>query len=225
MAAVAAQARPDRALDLGTGGGHAAYRLAEHARRVTAVDLSPEMLAVVAVEAEKRGLPNIETCTARAECLPFEDGTFDMLACRFSAHHWGDWESGLREARRVLKPGGIAMFFDVVSSEYASCDTHLQAIELLRDPSHVRNRNESEWTSAMANAGFRLRKTEKRRITMDYISWVDRMRTPEAHRIAIRSLQKSAAAQIQTYFAIQADGSFSVDALQIEASACCAHGL
>jgi ubiquinone/menaquinone biosynthesis C-methylase UbiE len=225
LAQICAQVRPERALDIGTGGGHVAYRLAQHAQSVAAVDLSPAMLAVVAETARERGLSNIETTSAPAERLPFDDASFDFAACRYSAHHWRDWDGGLREARRVLKPGSPTIFVDVISPAVPAFDTHLQAIELLRDPSHVRNYSEAEWAAALARAGFRVRRAEKRRIRMDYASWVGRMRTTEAHRAAIRSLQQLASAQTATYFAIEADGSFSIDALQIEASACRAHEL
>ncbi len=217
---IAAQVRPDRALDLGTGGGHVAFRLARYAGSVAAVDLSATMLDAVRDAARQRNLSNIEPCVAAAERLPFADASVDLLACRYSAHHWHDWHAGLREARRVLRPGSPAIFIDIVSPGPAALDTHLQAIELLRDPSHVRNHSEAAWAAALADAGFRVRRTEKRRVRMDYASWVDRMRTPELHRAAIRSLQQSASAQTAAYFAIEADGSFSIDALQIEASAC-----
>lgn len=220
LEAIAVREQPDRAIDLGSGGGHVAYRLARHARSVTAADLSAQMLDAVRETARQRGLSNIDTCVAPAESLPFEDATFDLLACRYSAHHWRDWAAGLREARRVLKPGASAIFIDVVSPGHAPFDTHLQAVELLRDPSHVRDYAEAEWMATLAQAGFRVRNTVKRRLRMDYPSWVDRMRTSEPHRAAIRSLQQLAAAETATYFAIEADGSFSIDALQIEATAC-----
>ncbi|WP_084582042.1 class I SAM-dependent methyltransferase [Sphingomonas azotifigens] len=220
LAKICAELRPGRALDIGTGGGHVAYLLAQHARSVVAVDLSPGMLDVVAQTACERGLSNIETTKAPAERLPFEDASFDLVACRYSAHHWSDLDAGLREALRVLKPGCPAIFVDVISPAVPALDTHLQAVELLRDPSHVRNYSEAEWTAALARAGFRVRRAETRRIRMDYPSWVGRMRTSEAHQAAIRSLQQQASAQTATYFSIEADGSFSIDALQIEASAC-----
>ena len=225
LTGICAQVRPERALDIGTGGGHVAYRLAQHAQSVVAVDLSPAMLDVVAQTARERGLSNIETTSAPAERLPFGDASFDLAVCRYSAHHWRDWDAGLREARRVLKPGSPAIFVDVVSPAVPAFDTHLQAVELLRDPSHVRNYSESEWAASLARAGFRVRRAEKRRIRMDYASWVGRMRTSEAHQTAIRSLQQLAPAQTATYFAIEVDGSFSIDALQIEASACRAREL
>lgn len=225
LEAVAKRERPNRAADLGSGGGHVAYRLARHARSVTAIDLSAAMMEAVRNTAQQRGMSNIETCVAPAEDLPFEDASFDLLGCRFSAHHWRDFEIGLREARRILKPGATAIFIDVVSTGHPVFDTHLQAVELLRDPSHVRNYTEAEWTVALARAGFRVHSTQKRRLRMDYQSWVDRMRTPDLHRTAIRSLQQWASTDTATYFAVESDGSFSFDTLQIEASACRARSL
>ena len=220
MELVAEREKPYRAADLGSGGGHVAYRLASHAQSVMAIDLSAAMLEAVQETAHKRGILNIETCVAPAEDLPLEDATFDMLCCRFSAHHWRNFQVGVREARRVLKPAGTAIFIDVVSSGNPVFDTHLQAVELLRDPSHVCNYTDAQWTAALSNAGFRVNSTRKRRLRMDFQSWVDRMRTPDVHRVAIRSLQEWASTDTASYFEIEADGSFSFDTLQIEASAC-----
>ncbi len=220
IAAAAARVRPGHAIDLGAGGGHVAYRLADIASRVTAIDLSATMLEAVRRTAAERGLSNIETCAAPAEALPIADDACDFLACRFSAHHWRDFDAGLREARRVLRPGSTAMFVDVVAPGYPLFDTHLQAVELLRDPSHVRDYSESEWAVALDRAGFRVRATRKRRLRMEYRSWVERMRTPEPHRAAIRLLQQAASAETSAYFEIEPDGSFTIDTLEIEASVC-----
>lgn len=219
LEAIVARRAPQRALDLGAGGGHVAYRMAPYAVSVTASDLSADMMAAVAATARERGLSNIETCTAPAENLPFADATFDFLACRFSAHHWRAFEAGLREAHRVLKPGATAVFIDVVSPGPAALDSHLQAVELLRDPSHVRDYSAGEWSAALVRAGFHLRATHMRRLRMDYPSWVERMRTPEPHRAAIRSLQRQASRETAAYYEIEPDGSFTLDTLQVEAVA------
>ena len=210
---------PRHAIDLGTGGGHVSYRFAPHANSVMAVDLSPDMVAAVASTASAKGLANIETRVAAAESLPFEDSAFDFLACRFSAHHWRDFEGGLREARRVLQSGATAVFIDVVSPGPAAFDTHLQAIELLRDPSHIRDYTVAQWEAGLARAGFLLRNVVIRRLRMDYQSWVERMHTPAPHREAIRSLQRQAARETATRFEIEPDGSFRLDSAQIEVCA------
>ena len=219
IAALAQKLRPELALDLGAGGGHVAYALARHARRVIATDLSSEMLAAVAKTAREKGLTNIETAQAPAERLPFEDGTFDFVASRFSAHHWQDLDAGLRQARRTLKRNGRAVFVDVYAPGQALFDTHLQAIELLRDHSHVRDYSCSQWLDALARARFAPEVCRTWRLRMDFPVWIARMQTRQENVTAIRALQNAASAETRAHFAIEPDGSFLLDMLMVEASA------
>lgn len=219
LAAIASRAeavRPCHALDLGTGGGHVAYAIAPHAGQVTASDLSVEMLAAVSAEAQRREIANIVTHEAAAEALPFADGTFDFLACRFSTHHWRDPQGGLREARRVLAQGAPALFADVVAPALPAADTHLQAVELLRDPSHVRDHAASQWLAMLERAGFTVASLTTGRLRMDFTDWTARMRTPPEHIAAIRALQCIAGAEVNAHFAIEPDGSFTIDTVLIE---------
>lgn len=213
----AASARPRRALDLGAGGGHVAYALAPHAEEVVACDLSPDMLAAVTAEAGRRGLDNIAVAAAAAEALPFADGSFDFLACRFSTHHWRDAEAGLREARRVLADGAPAIFADVVAPGGAALDTHLQAVEVLRDPSHVRDYAVAEWAAMLARAGFSIRALTRSRLRMDFAGWTARMRTPPVQADAIRALQQAASHDVTAHYAIERDGSFTIEVALFEA--------
>jgi SAM-dependent methyltransferase len=218
IAALAQELRPGLALDLGAGGGHVSYAVARHARRVIATDLSSEMLAAVARTAREKGLSNIETAEAPAERLPFEDETFDFVASRFSAHHWRDFDAGLGQARRTLKRGGKAVFVDVYAPGQALFDTHLQAIELLRDHSHVRDYTCAQWLDALGRCGFALEACRAWRLRMDFPVWTARMRTPEENVKAIRALQNAASAETKAHFAIEPDGSFLLDVLMVEAS-------
>jgi SAM-dependent methyltransferase len=218
IGALAHKLRPELALDLGAGGGHVAYALARHARRVIATDLSSEMLAAVARTARQKGLSNIETAEAPAEQLPFEDETFDFVASRFSAHHWRDFDAGLRQARRTLKRGGRAAFVDVYAPGHPLLDTHLQAIELLRDHSHVRDYTCAQWLEALARSRFSVDACRTWRLRMDFPVWTARMRTPEENVKMIRTLQNVASAETKAHFAIEPDGSFLLDVLMIEAS-------
>jgi ubiquinone/menaquinone biosynthesis C-methylase UbiE len=219
LSAIAADRKPQHALDLGTGGGHVSYALSPHARQVTAADLSAEMLAAVVAKAREKGLTNIATVETAAEHLPFTDADFDFLACRFSAHHWQDFDGGLRQARRVLKPGASAIFIDACSPGPALFDTHLQAVELLRDTSHVRDHSVSEWVAALSRAGFAIASCRGWRLRMDFPVWTARMRTPTDNIKAIRALQDAASSETKAHFAIEGDGSFLLDIVMIEATA------
>lgn len=207
-----------RVLDLGCGAGHVSFHVAPRARQVVAYDLSSEMLDVVARAAAERGLDNIVTKQGVAERLPFEDESFDYVLSRYSAHHWRDFEAGLGEVTRVLKPGGIAGFVDAVSPALPLLDTYLQATELIRDPSHVRNYSRAEWEGAMVRAGLRPRSVSAHQVRLDFASWVERMRTPKVQVDAIRALQAAMSESVTRYFGIGPDGSFDLDVGLFQAS-------
>jgi len=198
-------------LDLGCGGGHVSYRAAPHVARVVAVDVTEAMLDQVRKTAAEKGITNIETRQAPAEALPFPDEAFDIVLCRFTTHHWQDFRAGLREAHRVLKSGGFAVFIDTVAPAQPVLDTHLQAIELLRDASHVRNFTVAEWVTAVTQAGFALEDFTLRRLRMDFPVWTARTKTPPGLVTAIRHLQQNAPEDVKTYFAIGEDGGFDID--------------
>jgi SAM-dependent methyltransferase len=217
LAALAEARAGGRVLDLGCGGGHVSYRLAPFAAEVTAYDLSADMLAQVAATAEARGLDNIVTQQGAAERLALPDASYDIVASRFSAHHWRDLDAGLREARRVLKPGGVAVFIDVVAPGRPLADTFLQTVEILRDPSHVRDYSPAEWNAALGRAGFARIAATPRRLRLEFSTWIARMATPDMHVQAIRSLQARMSSDLRAYFAIEPDGSFTVDTLTLAA--------
>jgi SAM-dependent methyltransferase len=198
-------------LDLGCGAGHVSYHAAPRAGQVVAYDLSPEMLDVVSRAAAERGLNNIVTKQGVAEHLPFADGSFDCVLSRYSAHHWRDFDAGLREVARVLKPTGIAGLVDAVSPGLPLLDTYLQAVELLRDPSHVRDYSRAEWEGAMVRSGLKPGVVGVHHVRLDFVSWVERMRTPSIQVGAIRALQRTVSDSVARYFAIGADGSFNLD--------------
>ncbi|MDE7548343.1 class I SAM-dependent methyltransferase [Acetobacter fabarum] len=200
-----------RVLDIGCGGGHVSYRLAPHVGEVVACDVTGPMLEAVKQEATRQGLSNITVAQAPAEKLPFEDRSFDAVFCRFTTHHWSDAIAGLREARRVLAPSGMALFIDVTAPPSALLDSWLQAVELLRDLSHVRDYTVAEWAAFLGQAGFVLQSTRTHRLRMDFKSWVARTKTPPERAGAIRSLQQAAPEEVRRSFGIEADGSFMVD--------------
>lgn len=218
LAALAAGRRFERALDLGCGGGHCAMTLAPSVGTVIAYDLSEEMLAAVRHAAAARGIANLSTRQGVVERLPFETGAFDLVVSRYSAHHWTDWEAGLAEARRVLRPGGAAVFMDAVSPGPALLDTFMQAIELMRDPSHVRDYSRAEWEAALTRAGFAVGAVTERRLRLEFSSWIQRMATPPELVAAIRSLQAKMSADVVRHFAFEPDGGFTIDTATIMAA-------
>jgi ubiquinone/menaquinone biosynthesis C-methylase UbiE len=218
MLAESVAATPDATvLDMGCGAGHASFAVAPHAKEVVAYDIAPPMLATVDGAARERGLANLRTQQGAAEMLPFADHSFDWVISRMSAHHWHDVPLALAQVRRVLKPGGKVLFVDIAGIDHPLLDTHIQAVELLRDGSHIRDYRADEWVALFAAAGFNASIRERWRIDIEFSSWVARMRTPEPRVVAIRSLWDDAPDEVRQYFDVQQDGSFKLDALMIDA--------
>ncbi|UXY54499.1 class I SAM-dependent methyltransferase [Pseudomonas tohonis] len=207
-----------RVLDLGCGAGHVSFHVAPLVGEVVAYDLSQQMLDVVAAAASERGLDNVRTERGAAERLPFADASFDFVFSRYSAHHWSDLGLALREVRRVLKPGGCVAVIDVASPGSPLLDTHLQAVEVLRDTSHVRDYSVAEWLRQVSEAGLFVERHARQRLRLEFGSWITRMRTPDVFRDAILALQKAVGEEVRAYFEITEDGSFSTDVLVLWAT-------
>lgn len=204
-------------LDMGCGAGHASFIAALNVKSVVAYDLSARMLEVVAGAAEEKQLNNIILRQGYAEKLPFEEASFEVVISRYSAHHWHDVGQALREVHRVLKPGGVLIIMDVMSPGHPVRDIWLQTVEALRDTSHVRNYSSGEWLKMVNKAMLMTNTLETDRLSLEFRSWVTRMRTPAALVQAIRLYQASASAEVKRYFELQDDGSFSSDTIMLEA--------
>ncbi len=98
-----------RVLDVACGPGEPAISIAAAIAPdgfVTATDLTPEMLAAAEENARERGIINITYRLADAEALPFLDGAFDAVTCRFGVMIFPEVQRALGEMRRVLVPEG-----------------------------------------------------------------------------------------------------------------------
>jgi SAM-dependent methyltransferase len=95
----------ESALDVGCGSGLSTVALKEIAGRVVGVDASAEMVALAPGDAR------VSYVVAPAEALPFAAGEFNLVTVS-QAIHWLDRGKFLREARRVLKPGGHLVAYD-----------------------------------------------------------------------------------------------------------------
>jgi ubiquinone/menaquinone biosynthesis C-methylase UbiE len=173
-----------RMLDVATGGGHVAYTFAPHVARVWATDITDEMLELVRGEARKRGLANIRTAYAKAEALPFEDASFDLVTCRIAPHHFDSIPAFLREVHRVLTAKGVFALVDNVVPP-GSVGNYINAFERFRDPSHLRAWTMQEWRDALSSAGLAVSHEEEIYKTMDFSSWAER------HDATMRALLSS----------------------------------
>jgi SAM-dependent methyltransferase len=103
-------------LEVGSGPGRLAVRLAREAPRITltGVDISEAMVERAAHRAVGAGLSErVRFGVGDAAALPLSDGEFDGVMSTLSLHHWSNPVSGLAEIHRVLKPGGEARIYDL----------------------------------------------------------------------------------------------------------------
>jgi ubiquinone/menaquinone biosynthesis C-methylase UbiE len=212
MLAAAELGGGEKVLDLGCGTGHTALAFAACGAEVEALDLTAEMLAQGRHMAEERGLANVRFREGDAAQLPFADDAFDVVTSRLSAHHYGCPEAAVREAARVLRPGGRLLLVDSVAPADAAQDTFLNAIEILRDPSHVRDHTVVQWCAMFEASGLvpELLGTWTYRIAFD--EWVERVETPAGEVAQLRSLFAKAPDDVRAAFRIAADGSFDIPA-------------
>ncbi|MBK8914322.1 MAG: methyltransferase domain-containing protein [Phycisphaerales bacterium] len=103
------------ALDVGCGTGTFLMELSrlEWAGRLAGLDYSPEMVRRAGERAASSGLgERVQFTTGDAESPPFADGSFDVLTCANSFHHYPNQAAVVAAFRRVLRPGGLLVIVD-----------------------------------------------------------------------------------------------------------------
>lgn len=100
------------ALDMGTGTGRYALMLARRGIHVTAVDQSPEMLALAQKKAQQESLAIDFHMASLTDGLPFASEQFDFLINALMLCHFPDITAAIHEYCRVIQPGGYLLITD-----------------------------------------------------------------------------------------------------------------
>jgi ubiquinone/menaquinone biosynthesis C-methylase UbiE len=149
----AAQAGPDdTVLDVACGPGLLACTFARIVRHAVGVDITPAMLEQARKNQQQLGVSNVSWQSGDVLSLPYPDHHFSIVASRFVFHHLLDPLAVLKEMKRVCKPGGRVVVADM--SPRPEKAEALNAMERLRDPSHVRAMPEEELTALFLKAGL-----------------------------------------------------------------------
>lgn len=142
----------DTSLDVACGPGLLACAFARVVRHATGIDLTPAMLDQARVEAARQGLSNVTWDQGDVTRLPYRDGQFTIVTCRYAFHHIEKPGTVLREMRRVCAPGGRVVVVD--SAPLPEKAAAFNAVEVLRDPSHVRAMPQAELVGLFDAAGL-----------------------------------------------------------------------
>jgi len=142
----------DTVLDVACGPGLLACAFARVARHVTGIDITPAMLDRARKLQEEQRLTNITWRRGDVLPLPWPDGSFSVVCSRFAFHHFQDPLAVLREKKRVCRPGGHVVVVD--STPAAGKADAFNAMEKIRDPSHVRALPLAEHEALFAAAGL-----------------------------------------------------------------------
>lgn len=159
-------------LDVAAGTGHAARHLAPAVRAVMAVDVTVAMLEAGKAAAEQSGLHNVVFMRSDAAALPFPDGSFDVVVCRFAAHHFEDPRTQFGEMVRCLKRGGQLVVADLVANDDPAVARTQNQLERSRDPSHATVLSTGELRDALEGLGVVTSHVDSREIVRPLTPWL-----------------------------------------------------
>ena len=191
----------ENVLDAASGTCANGRSIAPFASHVTCLDTTKAMLDVGKEAAQKEGLSNMDFKIGIVEDMPFEDRTFDVVISRLAFHHFAEMEKPFSEMTRVLKKGGTLAIIDMEAASEALREKE-DTLEILRDPSHVRNRSLTEFLALYEKYGFTLKTEEHIPIEVSLSAWMDLTRTKDENRkLIIKALNDDLQGHGKTGFA------------------------
>jgi ubiquinone/menaquinone biosynthesis C-methylase UbiE len=191
----------DLVLDVAAGTGHAARQLAPTARAVVALDATQAMLARGHAQAVSEGIGNVVFTRGDATALPFLDRSFDVVVCRFAAHHFERPGDVVAEMARCAHAGGYVALVDLLAEDDTAIAAEQNRLERLRDPSHTRMLGAAELTGLLTAAGLHSVDLVTRPLERPLKPWLDQAAVATATGEQIRrELHDDLAGQAVTGF-------------------------
>jgi ubiquinone/menaquinone biosynthesis C-methylase UbiE len=170
-------------LDIATGTGLIAKEFYGKVKKVTGLDISPDM----AKHAE--GCMD-EIVFGPVEKMPFPDNSFDVVVCR-QGLQFAELDRAIPEIYRVLKPGGRTVLCHLTA--YNDTDRELTfAIQKLRNPARRNYLMPADIAEALEAAGFRDVENTEYLSDESVSQWIDNGAIPEENMDRIRELYRTA---------------------------------
>jgi len=106
--------QPNSVLDVATGTGDLAIAIEQiKPQKIVGIDISEKMLEIGRQKINQKGLNQVITLRrADAEKIPFSDNTFEAITVAFGVRNFENLELGLKEMKRVLRPGGVMLILE-----------------------------------------------------------------------------------------------------------------
>jgi ubiquinone/menaquinone biosynthesis C-methylase UbiE len=160
MVARLAAPRPlEAALDLACGPGTFTIALAQRARHVFGLDLTPALLERARRRVSEESVTNVTLVCGDATALPLPDESIDAAVCGYSFHHMSEPLRALQELARVVRRDGRLALVDMIVASDADSEA-IDEIERARDASHRHTFRRAEFPETVERAGFRVRTVE-----------------------------------------------------------------
>ncbi len=191
-----------RVLDVACGAGHTAVRVAPLVGSVVATDLAAEMIERTLDLARERGVTNLSGLVMDVEALDLPDEQFDAVTCRIAPHHFTNIGLALDEIRRVLRPGGRFVVEDSAVPDDLRLARFLNDVERLRDATHLRSFNETDWRAMLGDAGLTIGAVAWFRKRHHIEDWLLTARIGPDEAAVVRDAFRAAPPEAVSYFEI-----------------------
>ena len=181
-----------RILDVGAGTGRLALLLAEEgASEVVGVDISPAMLEMAEYFRLSTPAPAVQRVSFRlatAQRMPFRNESFDAIVCRLVLHHSHKPDRIMQELLRLLKPGGVFIFADLVGPDDPVKRATQNTIEARRNPSHVAAQSVEQYRKLLLAAGLVIEAESIAIFEQDLEDWLTDLASSPTSRTIVREM-------------------------------------
>lgn len=161
-----------RVLDVGCGPGIVTEALAGNGHGVIALDITPEMVHRARQRCQDSGFFNVHYIIGQAEKLPFEEASFNAVVTRLTIHHFADPGVECSDMARITRSKGRLIVADIISSENADESELHNALEKLRDPSHVSMISSNAMKDLVETTGLKIIQEDHWTMQREFGEWM-----------------------------------------------------